>query len=145
MEIRYIFEFSTISKFKKEQFPRKLFTRGNTVLKIHKKPFLMSLGKLFHHGPWLCGRTDNDLIVKLSTLQTYHLIFPALSKCFFLQYQSQKIACFSILVLPKTMNDISMLNQPKLKVASFQKVRFIFQISKSPKKIIPKNYPQLEI
>ena len=33
----------------------------------------------------------------------------------------------------------------QLKVASFQKVRFIFQISKSPKKIIPKNYPELEI
>ena len=27
----------------------------------------------------------------------------------------------------------------------FQKVRFVFQISQSPKKIIPKNYPELEI
>ena len=32
-----------------------------------------------------------------------------------------------------------------LKVAFFQKVRFVFQISQSPKKIIPKNYPELEI
>ena len=32
-----------------------------------------------------------------------------------------------------------------LKVAFSQKVRFIFQISKSPKKNIPKNYPDLEI
>ena len=32
-----------------------------------------------------------------------------------------------------------------LKVAFFQKVRCVFQISKSPKKIIPKNYPGLEI
>ena len=30
-----------------------------------------------------------------------------------------------------------------LKVASFQKIRFIFKISKSPKKNIPKNYPEL--
>ena len=27
----------------------------------------------------------------------------------------------------------------------FQKVQFVFQISKSPKKNIPKNYPELEI
>ena len=32
-----------------------------------------------------------------------------------------------------------------LKVAFFQKVRFLFQISKSPEKNIPKNYPELEI
>ena len=33
-----------------------------------------------------------------------------------------------------------------LKVAFFQKVRFVFQISKTPKKnIIPKNNPELEI
>ena len=32
-----------------------------------------------------------------------------------------------------------------LKVAFFQKVRFIFQISQSPKKVIPKDYPELEI
>ena len=32
-----------------------------------------------------------------------------------------------------------------LKVASFQKVRLVFQISKSQKKYIPKNYPELEI
>ena len=32
-----------------------------------------------------------------------------------------------------------------LKVAFFQKVRFVFQISKSQKKNIPKNYPELEI
>ena len=31
------------------------------------------------------------------------------------------------------------------KGAYFQKVRFVFQISQSPKKIIPKNYPELEI
>ena len=31
-----------------------------------------------------------------------------------------------------------------LKVSFFQKVRFVFQISQSPKKIIPKNYPELE-
>ena len=30
-------------------------------------------------------------------------------------------------------------------MAFFQKVRFAFQISQSPKKIIPKNYPELEI
>ena len=35
--------------------------------------------------------------------------------------------------------------KPKVKVAFFQKVRFVFQISQSPKKIIPKNYPELEI
>ena len=36
--------------------------------------------------------------------------------------------------------------QEKLeKVPFFQKVRFVFQISQSPKKIIPKNYPDLEI
>ena len=34
---------------------------------------------------------------------------------------------------------------PWLKVAFFQKVRCVFQISKSPKKYIPKNYPELEI
>ena len=34
---------------------------------------------------------------------------------------------------------------PLLKVAFFQKVRFVFQISQSPKTIIPKNYPELEI
>jgi hypothetical protein len=32
-----------------------------------------------------------------------------------------------------------------LKVVFYQKVRFVFQISQSPKKIIPKNYPELEI
>ena len=32
-----------------------------------------------------------------------------------------------------------------LKVAFFQKVRFVFQISKSPKKISPNHYPELEI
>ena len=32
-----------------------------------------------------------------------------------------------------------------LKVFFFQKVKFVFQISQSPKKIIPKNYPELEI
>ena len=32
-----------------------------------------------------------------------------------------------------------------LKVAFFQKLRFVFQISKSQKKNIPKNYPELEI
>ena len=32
-----------------------------------------------------------------------------------------------------------------LKVAFFQKVRGVFQISKSPKENIPKNYPELEI
>ena len=32
-----------------------------------------------------------------------------------------------------------------LKVGFFQKVRFVFQISKSPNKNIPKNYPELEI
>ena len=31
------------------------------------------------------------------------------------------------------------------KGAFFQKVRFVFQISQSPKNIIPKNYPELEI
>ena len=31
-----------------------------------------------------------------------------------------------------------------LKVAFFQKVRCVFRISKSPKKYIPKNYPELE-
>ena len=30
-------------------------------------------------------------------------------------------------------------------MAFFQKVRFVFQISQSSKKIIPKNYPELEI
>jgi hypothetical protein len=33
----------------------------------------------------------------------------------------------------------------KLKVAFIQKVRFVFQISKSPKKYIPNYYPELEI
>ena len=33
----------------------------------------------------------------------------------------------------------------ELKVASLQKVRLVFQISKSPKKNFPKNYPELEI
>ena len=37
------------------------------------------------------------------------------------------------------------LQPPILKVAFFQKVRFVFQISQSPKKIVPKNYPKLEI
>ena len=32
----------------------------------------------------------------------------------------------------------------KLKVAFFQKLTFVFQISQSPK-IIPENYPDLEI
>ena len=32
-----------------------------------------------------------------------------------------------------------------IKVAFFQKVRFIFQIPQSPKKIIPKNYPELNL
>ena len=32
-----------------------------------------------------------------------------------------------------------------LKVAFFQKVQFVFRISKSQKKNIPKNYPELEI
>ena len=32
-----------------------------------------------------------------------------------------------------------------LKMAFFQKVRFVFQISKSKKKIFQKNYPELEI
>ena len=32
-----------------------------------------------------------------------------------------------------------------VKVPFFQKVRFVFQISQSPKNIIPKNYPELEI
>ena len=36
-------------------------------------------------------------------------------------------------------------SRSKLKVAFFQKVRFIFQISKSPKKITPNHYPELEI
>jgi hypothetical protein len=31
------------------------------------------------------------------------------------------------------------------KGAFFQKVRFVFQISQSPQKIIPRNYPELEI
>ena len=34
---------------------------------------------------------------------------------------------------------------PWLKVVFFQKVRFVFQISQSPKKLIPKNYPEFEI
>ena len=33
----------------------------------------------------------------------------------------------------------------RLNVASFQKVRFSFQVSKFPPKNIPKNYPELEI
>ena len=37
------------------------------------------------------------------------------------------------------------LGSEQVKVASFQKVRFVFQISKSPKKIIPHHYPELEI
>ena len=37
------------------------------------------------------------------------------------------------------------LSVPIIKVAFFQKVRCVSQISKSPKKIIPKNYPGLEI
>ena len=37
------------------------------------------------------------------------------------------------------------INSNQLKVAFFQKVRFVFQISKSLKKNIPKNYPELEI
>jgi hypothetical protein len=32
-----------------------------------------------------------------------------------------------------------------VKVAFFQKVRLVFQNSQSPKKTIPKNYPELEI
>jgi len=36
-------------------------------------------------------------------------------------------------------------NQVLFKVVSFHKVRFIFQISKSPKQIIPNHYPDLEI
>ena len=31
------------------------------------------------------------------------------------------------------------------KVGFFQKVRYVFQISISPKKNLPKNYPELEI
>ena len=41
--------------------------------------------------------------------------------------------------------DLNMKSDCKLKVAFFQKVRCVFQISKSPKKNIPKNYPGLEI
>ena len=33
----------------------------------------------------------------------------------------------------------------QLKVALYQKVRFVFQISKSPKINIPNHYPELEI
>ena len=40
---------------------------------------------------------------------------------------------------------IAKSNMSLLKVFFFQKVRFVFQISKSPKNIIPKNYPELEI
>ena len=32
-----------------------------------------------------------------------------------------------------------------LKVTFFQKARFVFQISQSPKKIIPKKYPELNL
>ena len=38
-----------------------------------------------------------------------------------------------------------MINSLWLKVALFQKVQSVFQISKSPKKNIPRNYPELEI
>ena len=46
-------------------------------------------------------------------------------------------------VVSKKLNGFSASAQ--LKVAFFQKVQFFFQISKSPKQIIPKNYPELEI
>jgi hypothetical protein len=39
---------------------------------------------------------------------------------------------------------LMLVNVIGLKVAFFQKVRFVFQISKSPEKNIPKNYPELE-
>ena len=37
------------------------------------------------------------------------------------------------------------VDKASLKVAFFQKVKLIFQISKSPKKNIPKDYPEFEI
>ena len=43
------------------------------------------------------------------------------------------------------LESLGWLGSEQVKVASFQKVRFVFQISKSPKKIIPHHYPELEI
>ena len=43
------------------------------------------------------------------------------------------------------INAIFPQNKVLVKVAFFQKVQYVFQISKSPKKNIPKNYPELEI
>ena len=42
-------------------------------------------------------------------------------------------------------NSLGLCRDYGLKVAFFQKVRFNFQISKSQKIYIPKNYPKLEI
>ena len=40
---------------------------------------------------------------------------------------------------------LSLIKATLLKMASFQRVRFIFQISKPPKKDVPNHYPELDI
>ena len=54
----------------------------------------------------------------------------------------QSLFCLKILDLQNLLVLPVLL---QLKVPFFQKVRFFFQISQSPKKVIPKNYPELEI
>ena len=48
-----------------------------------------------------------------------------------------------LLVKKKSRERLILLDA--LKVAFFQKVQFVFEISKFPKKDNPKNYPELEI
>ena len=47
--------------------------------------------------------------------------------------------------LIKNSVEVCHIGHVQLKVPFFQKVRFVFQISQSSKKIVPKNYPELEI
>jgi hypothetical protein len=66
-----------------------------------------------------------------------------LAQASFLQRNQMFQSVFLISVI-STIGNAEMAHSLS-KGAFFQKVRFVFRISKSPKKNIPKNYPELEI
>ena len=115
------------------------------ILSFCQRSFWMVPIEMKHNGHYCQKCRDNQLITSSSHVfheswickffsWNFMFHFERAPKCLFLSWET---------VIASFLNPIK--NFYLVKVAFFQKVWFVFQISKSPEKYIPKNYPELEI
>ena len=82
------------------------------------------------------------LVFNLQILALQAPVFTEVDESKYVQFSEELPPQFSV---TEKENTFEYFAPQLLKVAFFQKVRCVFQISKSPKKYVPKNYPELEI